>query len=54
MVLVVSVRAEGKCERNYKKKKKKKFLLSGHFSLFLVVSLPEEMIRKCFGVKEKE
>ena len=31
MVLFFSVRGEGKCEINYKKKKKKIFLLSGDF-----------------------
>ena len=35
-------------------KKKIFLLLSGAFSLFLVVILPEKVIRKCFGVKEKE
>ena len=37
-----------------KKKTKIFFLLQGAFSLFLVVSLPEKMIRKLFGGKEKE
>ena len=36
------------------KKKKNLFLLLGDFSPFLVASLPEKMIRKCFGGKEKE
>ena len=54
MVLFFSVRGEGKCEINYKKNKKKFFLRSGGFSLFLVVRLPEKVIRKCFGVQEKE
>ena len=31
MVLLISVRGEGKCEKNYKKKKKFFFLLSGGF-----------------------
>ena len=31
MVLLSSVRGEGKCEINYKKKEKKLFLLSGSF-----------------------
>ena len=53
MVLFFSVRGEGKCEIDYKKKENF-FLLYGAFSLFLVVSLPEKMIRKCFGGKEKE
>ena len=54
MVLFFSVRGEGKYEINYKKKKKKFFLLSGAFSLFLVVRLPEKVIMECFGVQEKE
>ena len=53
MVFFFSVRGEGKCEIDYKKKTIF-FLLSGAFSLILVVSLPEKMIRKCFGGKEKE
>ena len=37
------------------KKSKKIFLPFGRFFLlFLVASLPEKMIRKCFGNKEKE
>ena len=40
-----SVRGEGKCEINYKKRA---------FSLFLVVSFPEKMIRNCFGGNEKK
>ena len=36
------------------KKVKIFFLLSGAFSLFLVITLPEKMIRKFFGGKEKE
>ena len=48
MVLFISVREEGKWEKNYKKREK-------NFSeLFLVTSLPEKMIRKSFGGKEKE
>ena len=31
MVLFISVRGEGKCEKNFKKKEKKIFLLSGGF-----------------------
>ena len=31
MVLFISERGEGKCEKNYKKKEKKIFLLSGDF-----------------------
>ena len=53
MVLFFSVRGEGKYEIDYKKKKIF-FSPLGRFSLFLVVSLPEKMIRKCFGGKEKE
>ena len=53
MVLLFSVRGEGKWEINYKKKKKN-FSLLGSFLTILVVSLPEKMIRKCFGGKEKE
>ena len=54
MVLFFSVRGEGKCEINYKKKGNFFSLLYEDFSLFLVVSLPEKMIRKCFGGNEKE
>ena len=54
MVLFISVRGEGKCEKNYKKKKKKFSSFWEIFLLFLVASLPEKMIRKCFGGKEKE
>ena len=53
MVLFFSVRGEGKCEIDYKKKKIF-FLLKGAFSLFLVVCLPEKIITKCFGGKGKE
>ena len=49
-----SVRGEGKCEINYKKNENFFSLLWRAFSLFLVVSFPEKMIRKCFGGKEKE
>ena len=35
MVLFFSVRGEGKCEKNYKKKEKKIFLLSGGFLTIL-------------------
>ena len=35
------------------KKGKNFFLLSGAFSLFLVISFPEKLIRKCFEVKEE-
>ena len=54
MVLFFSVRGEGKCEKNYKKKKKKCYSFWEVFSPFLVAILPEKMIRKCFGGKEKE
>ena len=43
MVWFFSVMGEGKCEIDYIA-----------FSLFLVVSFPEKLIRKCFEVKEKE
>ena len=36
------------------KKEKKLFLLSCSFLTILVASLPEKMIIKCFGGKEKE
>ena len=50
MVFFISVRGEGKSEINYKI-----FPPFGRFfDHFLVVSLPEKMIRKCFGGKEKE
>ena len=54
MVLFISVRGEGKSEINYTKKKKFFFSFWQFFLPFLVVSLPEKMIRKCFGGKEKE
>ena len=42
MVLFISVTGEGKCEINYKKKKKNFFIsFREDFSPFLVVSLPE-------------
>ena len=53
MVLFFSVRGEGKCEIYYKKKKKF-FSPLGSFLTTLVVSLPEKMIRKFFGDKEKD
>ena len=37
-----------------KKKKKKISSFREVFCLFLVASLPEKIIRKCFGGKEKE
>ena len=55
MVFLISVRGEGKSEINYKKKEQKFFSSFGRFfDYFLVASLPEKMIRKCFGGKEKE
>ena len=54
MVLFFSVRGEGKYEKNYKKKKKNFSSFREVFQPFLVASLPEKMIRKCFGGKEKE
>ena len=52
MVLVFfSVRGEGKCEINYQKKII--FFPLGAFSPFLFVSLPEKMIRKCFGGRRR-
>ena len=54
MVLFFSVTGEGKCEKNYKKRKKIFSSFREVFSPFLVASLPEKMIRKCFGGKEKE
>ena len=54
MVLFFSVRGEGKCEKNYKKRKKHFSSFREVFCPFLVASLPEKMIRKCFGGKEKE
>ena len=53
MVLFFSVRGEGKCEIDYKKKENF-FSPLGSFLTNLVVSLPEKMIRKCFGGKKKE
>ena len=41
-------------KKNYKKKKKIFSSFPEVFWAFLVVSLPEKMIRKCFGGKEKE
>ena len=54
MVLFFSIRGEGKCEKKYKKRKKIFSSFREVFSPFLVRSLPEKMIRKCFGGKEKE
>ena len=52
MVLFISLRGEGKCEINYKKKKKKISSFREVFPPILDNSLPEKMIRKCFGGKE--
>ena len=54
MFFFISVRGEGKSEINYKKRKKNFPPFGSFFDHFLVVSLPENMIRKCFGGKEKE
>ena len=54
MVLFFSVRGEGKCEKNYKKKKTFFFSFREFFLTILVVSFPEKMIRKFFGGKDKE
>ena len=53
MVLSFFVRAEGKFEIYYKKKENF-FSLLGSFLTTFGGSLPEKMIRKCFGGKEKE
>ena len=53
MVLFISVRGDGKCEINYKKKKKFFSSFREVFLPFLVVSLPEKMIRKFFRGKEE-
>ena len=44
-----SVMGEGKCEINYKKLF---FSFRELYNYFLVVSLPEKIIRKCFGSKD--
>ena len=54
MVLFFSVRGEEKCEINYKKQKIYFCPFWGLSGPFLVVCLPETMIRKCFGGNEKE
>ena len=43
-----------KSEIDYKKKENFFYSFRELFNFFLVVSLPEKMIRKFFGVKEKE
>ena len=53
MVLFFFVRGEGNCKINYKKKEIF-FFFRELFRPFLVFSLPEKMIWKCFGGKEKE
>ena len=53
MVLFFSVRVEGKCEIDYKKKENF-FSPLGSFLTNFGGFLPEKMIRKCFGGKEKE
>ena len=50
---VFFLKGEGKCEINYRKKEIF-FSPFGSFLTISVVSLPEKMIRKCFGGKEKE
>ena len=54
MVLFFSVRGEGKCEKNYKKRKKFFPHFGRFFDHFWSLLLPEKMIRKCFRCKEKE
>ena len=56
MVLFFSVTGEGKCEIIYKKEKIDFCPLGSFFFFlpFLVVSWPEEMVKKGFGGKEKE
>ena len=54
MVLFISVRGAGKSEINYKEKKKIFSSFRECFLTVLFISLPEKMIRKCFGGKEKE
>ena len=54
MFLFISERGEGKCEINYKKKKKIFSSFRDVFLTFLVVSLPQKMIRNFLGGKEKE
>ena len=50
-----SIRVEGKYKKNYKKRKKDFFPPFGRFfDHFMVATLPEKMIRKCLGGKEKE
>ena len=53
MVLFFSVRGEGKCEIDYKKKENFFSPLWRFFTIF-VLSLPKKIIKKCFGGKEKE
>ena len=53
MVLFFSVRGEGKCEIDYKKKENSFSPLESFLTNF-GVCFPEKMIRKCFGGKEKK
>ena len=54
MVLFFSVSGEVKWKINYKKQKIYFCTFWELFLTFLVVSLPEKMIRKCFEGNEKE
>ena len=54
MVLFFSVRGEEKYEINYEKQKIYFCPFRELSSLFLVVCLPENIIRNCFGRNEKE
>ena len=51
---IFSVRGEGKFEIDYKKKEIFFSPFGRFFDHFLVATLPEKMIRKWFGGKEKE
>ena len=53
MFLFLSVRGEGKCEKNYKKIKKIFPPLGRFFDHFWWL-VCRKIIRKCFGGKEKE
>ena len=54
MVLFLSVRGEGKCEIDYKKKENFFFSFREFFNLFWWLVFRKKMIRKCFGGKEKK
>ena len=54
MVLFFSVRGEENVKKIIKKGKKNFPPFGRFFDHFLVATLPEKMIRKCFGVKEEE